>query len=117
MVKLPCKAALASISHQTYILSSQGCGEVSMTHLPQSCPVSSALRLIENSGAHLTRPQQGPPAIWPHLHASTPAANEALWKRFALMRVSPATDSSYIADSGAIRAKALNCCLENLDSF
>ncbi|TSK38515.1 hypothetical protein Baya_2931 [Bagarius yarrelli] len=27
--------------------------------------------LIENSSAHLTSPQQGPPAIWPHLHASS----------------------------------------------
>lgn len=38
------QGSLASISHQTYILSSQGCGKVSMTHLPQSCPVSSSLR-------------------------------------------------------------------------
>lgn len=85
--------------------------------VPVSRSVSSLSTLIENSGAHLTGPQQGPPAIWPHLHAGTPAANEMLWKSWALMLVSPATDSSYISDSGAIRAKALNCCLEILDSF
>lgn len=85
--------------------------------VPVSPSVSSLSALIQNSGAHLTGPQQESPAIWPHLHVGTPAANETLWKSWALMLVSPATDSSYISDSGALRAKALNCCLEILDSF
>lgn len=34
----------ASFTHQSRILGSQGCGEVSDTHLLQSCPVSSAVR-------------------------------------------------------------------------
>ncbi len=89
-------------------------GTVRLVELGSS---GTCLPLIENSGAHLTGPQQGPPAIWPHLHAGTPEANETLWKSWALMLVSPATDSSYISDSGALRAKALNCCLEILDSF
>ncbi|CAM4581445.1 unnamed protein product [Leuciscus chuanchicus] len=85
--------------------------------VPVSPSVSCLSALIENSGAHLTGPQQGPPAIWPHLHSGAQTANETPWKSWALMLVSPATDSSYISDSGAIRAKALNCCLEILDSF
>ncbi len=41
----------ASFTHQSWILGSQGCGEVSDTHLLQSCPVSSAVR--RNRGRHI----------------------------------------------------------------
>lgn len=43
-LKVNCWGTSASFTHHSWILDSQGCGEVSDTHLLQSCPVSSAVR-------------------------------------------------------------------------
>ena len=45
--------------------------------------------LIEDSAPHLTKPQQGSPAIWTHLHIESLAANETLWRNPLLMFPSP----------------------------
>lgn len=107
----------ASFSFFSFSTSCQVSWVEQRQYLSPSLPSVSSPSLIENSCAHLTRPQQGPPAIWPHLHATALAANETLWRSCALMLPPPATDFSNIWSSKATGAKALNCRLEILDSL
>lgn len=72
--------------------------------------------MIKDSAPHVTSPQQGPPAIWPHLHIESLASNETLRRSSPLILPSPAAQLRNFSGKVARGTKALNCCLKMLGS-